>query len=153
MSMERISWQTIEYLHSKKSADWYWIVGAVAISIAVISIILNNLIFGILIIVAAFTLALFASKPPRVLDVEIGNHGVSLNHLYHPYSELDSFWIEIDDPHPKIILKSKKVLAPFTTIFIEDIPPEEIHGILSRNLREEKHVEPFLEKLLVHLGF
>jgi hypothetical protein len=151
--MEHLSWETIEYLHSKKSMDWYWIVGAVAISFALVAVILNNLIFGILIIIAAFTLALFASKPPQILKVEINTAGIDLNNTHHPYGELESFWIEQNDPNPKIILKSKKVFMPFITIFIEDVPVDELHVILSHYLKEEKHVEPFLEKLLVYLGF
>lgn len=151
--MEKLSWQTIEYLHSKKTADWYWIVGAITVSVALIAIILNNIIFAILIIVASFTLSLFASKPPELINVDIGSSGINLNHIYHPYSELESFWIELEDHHPKIIIKSKKVFATFITIFIEDVPPEEIHEILSRHLPEEKHVEPFLVKLLEYLGF
>lgn len=151
--MDRLSWQTVEYLHSKKTTDWYWIVGAITISIALIAIIFNNLIFGILIIVASFTLSLFASKPPQTINVEIDHSGVSLNHVFHPYTELESFWIETEDHNPKIIIKSKKVLSPFITIFIENVHPDDIHQVLSQYLREEKHVEPFLEKLLVYLGF
>lgn len=151
--MEKLTWQTIEYLHSKKTSDWYWIVGAITVSIALIAIILNNIIFAILIIVASFTLVLFASKPPEILDVEISTAGIHLNEVYYPYSELESFWIELQDQHPKIIIKSKKVFATYITIFIEDVPPEEIHDLLRRHLPEEKHVEPFLVKLLEHLGF
>jgi hypothetical protein len=153
--MEKISWTTIEYLHSHKTTDWYWIVGAVAVSIAIISIIFNNIIFAILILVAAFTLAMFASRPPQEIPVEISGAGILVNRTLYPYTELDSFWIELNEVHPKMIIKSKRLLMHYIVVFLDpsEASPEEVHGMLSRYLREEHHSEPFLEKLLVYLGF
>ena len=151
--MEKLSWQTVEYLHQEKTADWYWIVGIVTISIAVITIILNNIIFGILIIVSSFTLSLFASRKPDLVKVEINSMGVTVGNTKYPYNHLQSFWIETREHTPKILLKSQKVFMPFIVIFIEDVDPEEVHSLLSKYLPEEEHTEPLLEKLLVYLGF
>ena len=151
--MEKISWHTIEYPHQEKNVDWYWIVGIVTLSIAVIAIIFNNLIFAILIIVCSFTLSLFASKKPEVVKVEINYFGVTFGKTHYPYAHLDSFWVETREHTPKIILKSKKVFMPFIVIFIEEVPEEKVHEILLKYLPEHEHVEPFLEKLLIYFGF
>ena len=149
----KISWQTQEYLHREKTADWYWIVGIITVSIALISIILSNIIFAILIIVSSFTLSLFASKKPETVEVEINLSGVTFGKTHYPYANLDSFWIERREHTPKIILKSKKMLMPFIIIFIEDVPEEKVREILLQHLPEEEHIEPFLEKLLIYFGF
>ncbi len=151
--MEKISWHTIEYLHHEKTSDWYWIVGIVTISIALISIILNNVIFAILIIVSSFTLSLFASKRPDVVEINIDNRGVTVGKIHYNYKNLDSFWVETREHIPKVLLKSKKTFMPFIVIFIEDIEPEKVHEVLSQYLPEEEHTEPFLEKLLIYFGF
>ena len=151
--MEKLSWHTHEYLHSEKTADWYWMVGIVTISIALIAIILNNIIFAILIIISSFTLSLFASKKPEIVEVMIGRTGVSVGRTQYPYSHLDSFWIETREIHPKIILKSKKIFMPLIIIFIEEHDPDDVHAALIQYLPEEEHTEPFLEKLLIYLGF
>ena len=151
--MEKLSWHTHEYLHSEKSVDWYWIVGIVTVSIAVIAIILNNIIFAILIIVSAFVLVLFASKKPEIIEVVIDNTGIDVGRAQYSYKELDSFWIETREHKHKIVLKSHKTLMPFIVVYIEEVPAEKIHSVLSRYLKEEEHVEPFLEKLMVYLGF
>ncbi len=151
--MEKISWETIEYLHKEKTADWYWIVGIVTISIALISIILNNVIFAILIIVSSFTLSLFASKKPGLIIVDMSNVGVMVGKNSYLYKDLESFWIETRDSYPRILLKSKKVFMPFIMILIEDIEPEQIREFLSKHLPEEEHTEPLLEKLLLYFGF
>ena len=151
--MEKISWQTIEYLHTEKTTDWYWIVAIITISISLISIIFGNLIFGILIIVSSFTLTLFASRKPESMEVEISNTGVRVGKTIYPYIHLSSFWIETRESHPRVLLKSNKVFMPFVVVFLEEIEPEKIRTTLSQYLPEEEHTEPLLEKLLIYFGF
>lgn len=149
----RVSWQTVEYLHTEKTTDWYWIVSIVAISIAVIAIILHNLIFGILIIISSFTLLLFAGRKPETITVEINNLGVTVGKTRYPYGDLESFWIETREAYPKVLLKSKKVFMPFVVVLMNDVNHEQIHAVLEQHLPEKEHTEPFLEKLLLYLGF
>jgi hypothetical protein len=151
--MEKISWQTFEYLHREKTADWYWIVGIVTISIALIAIILNNIIFAILIIVASFTLSLFASKKPNLITVKMDAGGITVGNTHYTYKDLDSFWVETREHIPKILLKPKKAFRHFIVVFIENYHPEDIRTELLKYIPEEEHNEPFLEKLLLYLGF
>ena len=151
--MGNLKWQAHEYLYAEKTADWYWIVAIVTISIAIIAIILNNIIFAILIIISSFTLSLFASRKPEIMTVEINVSGVTVGKTHYPYAHLDSFWVETRETQPKIILKSKKVFMPFIVTLIDDVQPEKVRDILLQHLPEEEHVEPFLEKLLIYFGF
>ena len=149
----KISWKAKGHLHTEKTSDWYWIVGIITVSIAIVSIILNNIIFAILIIVSSFTLSLFASKKPEILDMEIDSVGISVGKTRYPYKNLQSFWVETREFHPKIILKSKKIFMPFIVVLIEDIDEEMVRQKLLEHLPEEEHIEPFLEKLLIYFGF
>jgi len=151
--MEKLSWETIEYLHKEKTSDWYWIVGIITISIALISIILNNVIFAILIIVASFTLSLFASKKPEMITVVIDDIGITTGNMRYPYKDLESFWVETRDSYPRVLVKSKKILMPFISLLIEDLDPDTIRDLLSKHLPEEEHSEPLLEKILLYFGF
>ena len=148
-----IKWNAYEYLYKEKTADWYWIVGIITISIALIAIILNNIIFAVLIIISFFTLSLFASKKPEIIPVEINNSGIIIDRTYYPYANIESFWVETREIQPKILLKSKKVFMPFIAVLIEDLPPQQIREVLLQHLPEEEHAEPFLEKLLIYFGF
>jgi len=151
--MENLTWHTHEYHHTEKTSDWYWIVGIVTISVAIIAVILNNIIFAILIVVSSFTLSLFASKKPEIVEVKINGMGVTIGDTHYPYSNLESFWIETRDHRDRILLKSKKVFMPFIVIFIEEMEPQVLRKTLTEHLPEEEHAEPFLEKLLIYLGF
>ncbi len=151
--MDKISWQTFEYLHTEKTNDWYWIVGIVTISIAVVSIILNNVIFAILIIISSFTLSLFASRKPDIVPVTLDHLGVTFGRTHYAYSNLESFWVETRDGYPRLLLKSQKIFMPFVVIHTEEENPEEIRSVLRQHLKEEEHSEPLLEKVLIYLGF
>lgn len=151
--MDKISWESVEYIHTEKTNDWYWIVGIVTLSIAVISIILNNVIFAILIIISSFTLSLFASRKPDMVPVHIDNLGVTFGKTHYPYLNLESFWIETRDNFPRLLVKSKKILMPYIVIHIHIDDAGEIRTILGQHLREEEHTEPLLEKILIYLGF
>ncbi len=151
--MEKISWSTVEYFHTEKTNDWYWIVGMITISIAIISVILNNVIFAILILVSSFTLTIFASKRPDIVSVTLDKSGVTFGRNRYSYSNIESFWIETRDSYPRILLKTKKFLMPFIIIHTEDEDPEQIKEFLSKYLPEEENSEPLLEKVLLYLGF
>ncbi len=151
--MENLSWTTQEYLHREKTSDWYWMVGIITISIALIAIILNNVIFGILIIVCSATLTLFASKPPENVDVEITHNSIIYGKETYLYKDISSFWVETRDNHYRILLKLNKKFSPLTVIFIDDVDPEDVQKHLSQYIKEEEQSEPFLEKLLIYFGF
>jgi hypothetical protein len=153
--MDRLSWTTIEYLHQEKTTDWYWIVGIVSLSIAIISVIMNNIIFAILVIVSSFTLALFASRRPKEIEINIDGMGIKIDKILYPYKNLDSFWVETRENNDRILLKSQKVFMPLIIVFIEEnqVHPIDVRALLLKHLPEEEHSEPFLEKILVYLGF
>jgi hypothetical protein len=151
--MEKIEWQAPEYIHTDKTSDWYWVVGIVAVSIALISIILNDTIFGLLILVSAFTLCLFASRPPQMVLHKLDNLGVSKGHFSHKYDEIKSFWVETTDAYPRILFKIDHRFSPYSIFLIHPDDAEEIRVFLSAHLTEEKMTESIFEKLLIYFGF
>ena len=151
--MKKIEWKAPEYIYKEKTADWYWIVGIVSVSVAIISVILNNPIFGLLIIISAFTLSLYATRRPEIVTIKINELGVRIGRTDYPYSELESFWVEDRDAYPRVFFKSQKKLSLFIIAMIEGTDPEEIRDVLNDYLPETEHSEPFLEKVLIYLGF
>ncbi len=151
--MEKIEWQAPEYIHTEKTTDWYWIVGIIAISIAIISFILNDIIFGLLILVSTFTLSLFASRPPKTVKHELNNTGVEKGQTVYPYTEIKSFWVETTDRYPRILFKVDHHFSPYFYFLIHPDDADEIRDFLSNHLTEEKMTESIFEKLLIYFGF
>ncbi len=148
-----ISWSAPEYIHTEKNTDWYWIVGIVSITLALVSVLLENSILGILIIVASFTLTLYSTRKPKNIHIELLPTGIKVHESIYFYTNLESFWIEEHQLTPRILFKTTKKIAPYITILLGSANPDEVRDELLIHLPEVKHSEPFIEKLLIYFGF
>ena len=150
----KIEWDAHEYEHKERSSDWFWAVGIVSISVAIASVILGNIIFAILVLVSVFALSIFANRPPSTLHVVVDDKGITRGKVRYPYQTLQSFWIDTDHPHKKIILRSDKLLMPLIIVPLNDeIDEGQLREKLSKVLSEEFHNLPFVERILEYLGF
>ena len=109
----RLAWRASEHEHSHKDPDWFWAIGIIATSIAVISILSNNILFALFVLIGVSTLFMHAIKRPALIRININREGVSANNVFFPYEELESFWVFRDDEHPFILFASKKFDANF----------------------------------------
>jgi hypothetical protein len=148
-----IGWSAPEHYHYEKSSDWYWAVGIITATAAVLAFIFGQIIFGIFIIVAAVTLCLHAATNPRLVRYEINDRGIVVNNVLYPFLSLESFWIDTLHPEPKILIKSQKMFMPIISVPIEEVDPEDVRTILLHYIAETEHIEPFTQKLLEVLGF
>jgi len=150
----RLEWDGHEYEHKERSSDWFWAVGIITASVILTSIILGNIIFAILILISAFALLLFINRPPETIHVVIDERGVTKGPVRYPFDTLHSFYIDVDHPHKKIILRSEKMLMPLIIVPLgESIDPEELEEILLKFIPQEFMVLPFGERILEYLGF
>jgi hypothetical protein len=151
---DSIRWGGHEYSYSEKSVDWYWAVGIVALSGAVAAILLGNFLFGILILIGAFTLSLFAARKPNTVTFEINRRGILIDKKLFPYNTLDSFWIHEDTHHATLLVRSQKAMMPLIMIPLsEPVDAEIVHLSLSRFLEEEEHDMPISHRLVEYFGF
>jgi len=153
VEQKELKWNTFEYEPYKKGSDWYWMVGIISISIVVISLIFNNILFGLFVLLGTFTLVLYASRVPSIISIEITKSGITMGKYRFPYSSLESFWVETEEGRPRIILKSKKILMPHHTIFTETIDPEIVRDFLAEYLTEEEQSEPVHQQIMDRFGF
>lgn len=122
--------------------------------IALASVILGNIIFGILVIIAAGSLSLYINRPPRILKIEVTETGVRRDNIFYPFETLASFWLDLDHPHPKIFFRSHKFFMPLIMVPIgTETDTMKLREFLLSKMREEYHSLPFLERVLEYLGF
>jgi len=145
----QVQWTAREYQAKKHGPNWFWTVVAIAVAIALGSIIAGNTLLAILVVIAATALLLQAVKKPQRITFSINEDGVSIGKILYLYEDLDSFGIT--DKH--LLLKSKKRLAPFITIPLTSEHRESAHALLETYLPEERHTEPFADTIMEHLGF
>lgn len=148
-----ISWNAPTHLHVEKRSDWYWAVGIITLAIAAVCFMFSEVITGIFVIAAAFTLVIHASKPPEIIYHEINDRGIITKNTLYPFVSLESFWIPHDHNQNKIILKSRKFFMPLIVLYIDEVDPEAIREVLLKYIGETEHREPLLKGILEWLGF
>jgi len=153
MENDHITWSTLEYPIREKTTDWYWALGIMAVAGAVASYILANILFSILIILGAFTVAVYGARHPHMVEFEIDRRGIRSGATLYPHSSLTSFWVIEGSEESKILLQSSKVFMPYIVIPLGGENPEMVREVLLNYLKEEEHVEPFAQRIMDYLRF
>jgi len=153
-SKDYIYFETLEHNHTKKSTDWYWVVGIIALAVIVSSALFGNFTFAVIILLATIITFFIANKDPEVLKIAMDNKGIYVNKEYYSYEDLESFWVEDDYGLPKILVKSKKLFMHLIVIPIaEDIDPDLIKFFLGYYLDQEKLDESLFQIIFEYFGF
>lgn len=149
-----VYWEAPEHYHVEKTNDWYWILGIIATASSVTSIMLGNVLFGILVPLGAITMIIVSQKHPRIIPFEVSVRGVRVGSTFYPFTTLESYYLdELNHIDPQLIIKSKKVFVPLIIIPIPDEYITEIEKLVSAKLPEEHLEEPIAHKLLEYVGF
>ena len=147
-------WNALEYEYFPKSADWFWMIIILTLSIAIASFILGNFLFGVLILVSGFSIILFGLRKPQNVVFSITGRGVQIDDKLYPYNTLESFWIYYNPPVQKqITLKSKKIFMPSIQIPLGDADPNIARNFLLKFMQEKEHPESLTDSVLRILKF
>jgi len=149
-----LRWSTYEHDHIERAADWYWALGIVTISVVIISILLHNVLFAIIFVLAAFTIILLARREPELISFEISDKGIRINKTLHRYKEIISFWVEDEiGDRPLLLVDTTKWSAPNLIIPIEHIDPALVRAYLQERATEKHMNEPWSHQILEFFGF
>lgn len=151
--MSRLSWKSAEYVYRHKTSDWYWTLGIVTATAAILSILLSNTLFGLVIVLSGTLLGIYTTKQPRTLSYEINERGVVIENTLYPFNTLEAFCIDNRVIPARLLIKSHKLIMPLIVIPIEGVRDEDIRKAIAHHLYEEEQQEPFLQQLFEGLGF
>lgn len=150
----KISWQALEYKRKEKTANWYWAVIIIALSLVIISLMTHNFLFAIIIVISTIILLSFSVNPPNILNIIMNQKGIVVGKDMYPFATLASFWVEsMDNDNQKILLKSKKIIMPLIVVPLEEHHHLDIREFLLQYLPEEEIHEPLSQKIMEKLGF
>jgi len=153
-SARSISWEAPEHHHVEKGNDWFFALAIVILALVVVAVLFNNVLFALLIGLAGGALAVSAAKGPAIVPYAVTVRGIKIEDRLYPFSTLDSYHIEEEDPcGPQLLVKSEKRLMPLIVMPIPRDHIDDIEDILKEKLEEEELVEPFLVKVLELFGF
>jgi hypothetical protein len=149
-----LSWQAPEYAQSKKSPDWYWAVGIITLGFFITALIFDNILFGVFMLLAGFTIALYGARPPRTITFTLSPGGIRIENRMYSYDTLTSFWIFYDPPHIKeLSIESQKLVMPHIKIPLGAMNPAAVRSYLQQFLREKQQEESLIDIASKYLGF
>lgn len=149
-----VFWEAPEHNHIEKTTDWYWVLGIIAVAGSVTSIILGNVLFGVVIILGAMTMVITSHRKPRVIPFEVSVRGIRIEDRLYPYPTLDSYYLDEENlVNPQLIVKSKKLFVPLLIIPAPTDHVHDIERIVSARIPEEHLEEPLSHRLLEFLGY
>lgn len=150
----QIEWQAPEYEFRKKTADWFWATGIIAIALIFSAIVLKNILFAVLILIGGFSLMLYAARKPKIISFSIGPKGVQIAERIYYYDDLKSFWVNYNPPQTKeLIIESKKTFMPRVAVMLGDTDPTKARNYLLKFLPEQKIEESLITTISKILGF
>jgi hypothetical protein len=153
-SVKTITWEAPEHHHIEKGSDWYWALGIIATVAAIISLILGNILFSLVIGLGAILMAIVSLRGPAIITFSITARGIRIDDRLYPYATLQSFCIDEEDPRgPQLLLRSHATLAPLIIIPLPPEAVEKVDDILAERLPEEHLEESLAHRLLEFFGF
>jgi hypothetical protein len=149
-------WQGREYDHTPKSADWYWALGIVAVAAAIASLLFGNILFAIMIIVAAAAIALHAAKEPPIHTFQLVDTGLMIGDDLHAYEGMRSFTVleDIQNELPPLLsVKTTSWHSPHLVIPLEGVDADMVYAHFLHHVEEEDHPHTISDLVAAWLGF
>ncbi len=161
MNEQPITWHVLTHEHRDHSTDWFWSLGLLAIGGAALCVYFGNVLFAIILLLGAGSIAFLALRGPREHMVKLDTRGITLDGTLYPYRTIQSFWVEEyrdEDGNPgereaKLFLTTTGLLAPYITIALDS--PEHAGSVreyLKRYVTEEEQWPHFGEHVAEILG-
>lgn len=152
-SDQELTWQVASHTTRKRSNDWYWGLGGIAVVGAILSILFGNLLLAVILVLGSFSLAYLMHQEPREHTVSIGPRGVGVDGTRYPWKSARSFWVEHGTEHPRLFVTMSGLLAPHIAIHLADeAQAEEVRRMLKRYVEEVEQGPQLGEQLAELLG-
>lgn len=152
MDSTTLSWEGQEHVHHERTRDWYWALGVVAISSAATSVLLGNVLFGVLIIIAGVTLGLIAHHPPKLVTFTFLEKGLMVDEELYPFDTMKAFWISTGEK-PTLLIDTPRFFTPDLVIPVPEELVEDVRKTLRMHTEEKELHEPLPYKIMEALGF
>lgn len=151
-----VEWEGHEYDHNPKSADWYWALGILAVAGAIAAILFGNYLLGLVVLVAATTIALHGTKHPTLHRFRLVEHGLIIGEEEYHFDHMTSFSVleDIEGELPPILsIKHDSWVSPHLWVPLEGVDADVVYTYFLRHVDEDKHHHTFSDVVAAWLGF
>ncbi len=124
--LETLEWEAPEYNHKKRTPDFLWTIGLIALAIAIASIWFGNLVFAIFVLVAGASLIMFTIREPGQMNFAIKTEGLMVGKDKYEWKNIKGFNIIKGDPYGKLLIETSKYFLP---VYAIPLPTSVIEGV------------------------
>jgi hypothetical protein len=149
-------WEGREYEPYKKSTDWYWALGIVAVAGAIASVLFSNFLLAILIIIATAAIALHTIKEPALHHFRLVETGLMVGDDLHLFERMTSFSVleDIEGEYPPILsIKTESWHSPHLAIPLSGVDADQVYAYFLTHVTEGEHHHTFSDLVAAWLGF
>ncbi len=152
--LKSITWEAPEHHHTEKSPEWFAVVAILTLAAAAAAYTLGNILFAVLLILIGLVMSLATLRTPDIIQFAVSARGVRVDERLYPYTTLESYCIDEDDPKgPQLLLRGERLMMPLIVIPLPEDEVDEIEDLIAMKLPEEDLEESFFAKLLEFVGF
>ena len=147
---DHIRWQAHESKKVAKTSNWYWVVGIVAVGVAVAAIILGDWLFGIIAIIGGFAVMVAGSLPPAHVTYGVSAKGIHRGREVIPYANIARF--AVDEDRGMLVIETSGLIGT-TSIPLKDVDFRAIKTELkNHNVDEADEIHALNDKIAEMLG-
>jgi len=151
-----LEWEGREYDHNPKDADWYWVLGIVAVAVTIAAILFGNYLLAFMVVIAAAALALHAAKEPPLHRFRLVEEGIVIGNEMHHFERMLSFSVLEDvegELPPMISIKTESWLSSHLIIPLEGVDADLVYAYFLHHVDEGDHKHTFADLVAAWLGF
>jgi hypothetical protein len=150
---EEISWQAYEHEYIERHPDWFWFLGIIAGLAILLSILFSNFLLALIILLGAFSMAMYAKHEPNLAEYSISEKGIKAHNDFYQFKFIKSFWIQKDRQENRLVIETDRFYLPHVYIPLEDINLNEMEEFLKKHLIEKEYHNSFSEIIFEFFGF
>lgn len=141
------SWVTHLSPATSRKRVWY-VAGILGIAAILVAVFAHDMLFTIILVLAAFILLLNAYRPHHPHHIAVHVTGISINDEHHHFADMKSFWIEYQPHIKEISIEFKRGYSPLMKIPLEDANPLEIRQAMISYVPEREHEQSLLDHIV-----
>lgn len=151
--VQAISWTVGGGEPIRRSVDWYWGLGLLAVVGAAAAVFFGNILLAAIFVLGAGSIGVLAARGPREHSVMVDKQGISIDGTRYPYASVYSFWVEDRSDPPHLFLSMRGVLTAHYSFPIPDREKSrELRALLQKFATEEEQGPNFADRLAEIFG-
>jgi hypothetical protein len=150
MQEKLLQWRGSLYTSTKKSVDWFWILGLIVVLSTGLALYFRNYSFAAVLLIGGIAIGLFANEEVSEQEYKVDDKGIHIGDTLYPYGEIASFSVFTEGLPEKrqLLLTLKRTFFVHVSIPLIETDPEEVRILLRKFVLEKNRLPDLSDALM-----